>query len=133
LENKSASVTISLTTSISQSEDPSKILIATRNVFGNCNCHLEQFEEIIRLTSSDVNCLKKIRDQFRDRRIRTAARMLLLKNRKGNRLSILLNRQAAFEGIIALCNEEDESPLGPILLVIESETPDSLIEWLTAY
>jgi predicted RNA binding protein with dsRBD fold (UPF0201 family) len=46
---------------------------------------------------------------------------------------LLLNRQAAFAGVISLCTTQMESPLGPITMEIESEKPDALIDWLTAH
>jgi len=80
-----------------------------------------------------LNCLRKIHDQLRDRHVRAAANRLLLRMRDGRRVTVLLNRQAATTGVVALCTSATESPLGPLVLEIESDTPERVVDWLTAY
>ena len=41
-----------------------------------------------------------------------------------------LNKQAAFVEQIAICEESDESPLGPIKVSITSSNIDAIIDWL---
>ena len=41
-----------------------------------------------------------------------------------------LNRQAAFVEQIAICEESDESPLGPIKVTLTSSNIDAIIDWL---
>ena len=41
-----------------------------------------------------------------------------------------LNKQAAFVEQIAICEESDESPLGPIKVTITSSNIDAIIDWL---
>ena len=41
-----------------------------------------------------------------------------------------LNKQAAFVEQIAICEESDESPLGPIKVTITSSNIDVIIDWL---
>ena len=41
-----------------------------------------------------------------------------------------LNKQAAFIGQIAICEESDESPLGPIKVTLTSSNIDAIIDWL---
>ena len=41
-----------------------------------------------------------------------------------------LNKQAAFVEQIAICEESDESPLGPIKITITSSNIDAIIDWL---
>jgi hypothetical protein len=43
-----------------------------------------------------------------------------------------LNKQAAFVDVIAICNEADESPLGPIKIVLHSTNIEDVIEWLVS-
>src|SRR5437870_2611737 len=87
----------------------------------------------ITVSSNSRRSLEKIRHQLRDRRVRSAARRLLLTKSEGGSVSIMLNRQAASVGIVALCNREDESPLGPIYMRLESDHLGKLMDWLTAY
>jgi hypothetical protein len=41
-----------------------------------------------------------------------------------------LNKQAAFVGTITLCEEAEESPLGPIKVILTSSNIDKIIDWL---
>ena len=41
-----------------------------------------------------------------------------------------LNKQAAFVEQIAICEESDESPLGPIKVTLTSSNIDAIINWL---
>jgi predicted RNA binding protein with dsRBD fold (UPF0201 family) len=133
LENKPISVRILLRASVSPSEDASKVLLAATNVLGDCQHKEEISEELVALSSESLKCLQKLHDQLRDRRVRDAARRLLLRRREDNRVTLMLNRQAALKGTIVLCGNEDESPLGPIFMVMDSDQTDQLIEWLTSH
>ncbi len=126
-------VSIALEGSLSPSEDPGKVMKALQNVLGDCEYETEQTRRSITLRSRNIRCVEKVRDQLRDRRIRGVARKLALGSKTEYRISFMLNRQAAYEGTIALCSSEDESPMGPLYLTIESPEVDKLIEWLTAH
>ena len=104
-----------------------------KNLLGEGECRVTNETDTIIVSSSGRRCLERIRDQLRDRRVRSAARRLFLTRSEGVGVSIMLNRQAASEGIVALCNREDESPLGPIYLKLESDHLGTLMDWLTAY
>ena len=43
-----------------------------------------------------------------------------------------LNKQAAFANAITLCDEADESPLGPIKVVLHSKNIEDVIDWLVS-
>ncbi len=64
-------------------------------------------------------------------RIRAAARSQLLKGVEGNRIVVFLNKQVAHVGHVSFSAPEGESPMGPIRLVIDSENPVEIINWLT--
>ena len=118
---------------VAASEDAAKVLAAARNALGECDCQVEQRPNAVIISSSDRGCLQKIHDQLRDRHVRDAARRLLLKSSEGNHLRLLLNRQAAYVGIIAVVSTGEESPLGPLVLEMDSSDPQALIDWLTFY
>jgi predicted RNA binding protein with dsRBD fold (UPF0201 family) len=141
-------VSIRLHASIAPSEDPEKVLKAARNVLGECNYSVEtrggadtegdggtsgSVEAWLTLSSTDAHCLQRIHDQLRDRHVRDAARRLLLRGRRDSRLTLLLNRQAAFVGVVVVCNSVLESPLGPMVLEIDCDRAEGLIDWLTAH
>ena len=82
-------------------------------------------------TISDEKSLYYMYEKIRDKRSFSVARRLLLKNRSFDKTWVFLNKQAAFVGNISLCEEEAESPLGPIKLSINSHNLDRVIDWLT--
>jgi uncharacterized protein len=118
---------------ISPSEDVEKVALAVLNVVGGAQGSLEKSDAKVRFESSDLGCLDRLHDQLRDRHVRSAARRILLVGREGGRATVMLNRQAAAVGVIALCGTPEESPLGPVYLTIESRPLDGVIDWLTAY
>ncbi len=126
-------VEVELRATVSPSEDPSKVLAAMRNVFGECDYAVEQGPDSIRLRSTSSRCLQKLHDQLRDRRVRGAARKRFLLGRSGDSTTVMMNRQAAAAGVVALCDSEEESPLGPLNLTIASDDLDAVIQWLTDF
>jgi predicted RNA binding protein with dsRBD fold (UPF0201 family) len=104
-----------------------------REVLGECDYSVEEGASSIRIRSESSRCLLKLHDQLRDRHVRDAARRLMLASLEGHVLPLKLNRQAAAAGVLALCSNAVESPLGPLNMEIESEAPEKLIDWLTAY
>lgn len=133
MPNEPRSVRVILIATISPSESPENVLAAAKNVLGECGYEINESADEIRLVSDDIRCLRLVHDQLRDRRIRDAARRFLLKTREGNSLLLLLNRQAASVGTVAICSTPEESPLGPIILRITSDEADAVIDWLTAH
>jgi len=121
-----------LEASISPSEDPTKVDEALVNVVGVDSREGRQSSSVARLITEDPKALARIRDQLRDRHIRAAARRQMLLNTAGHSTTLMLNRQAAAASVVAICGSEDESPLGPIYLRIESEKVQDVIDWLTA-
>ena len=124
---------VTVEAALSPSEDPAKVRSAVANVLGECRRELREDPSRVRVTSDDGTSLRLLHDQLRDRHVRAAARKLLLVGRERGRTTVMLNRQAAQAGVLALCGSESESPLGPINLTIESEKLDDVVEWLTAY
>ena len=51
---------------------------------------------------------------------------------KDNSTWFYLNKQAAFVDVVALCNEANESALGPVKVVLESNDIEKTIETLTS-
>ncbi len=121
-----------LEASVSPSEDPAKVVHALRNVVGDAQAEVGVEGKGARLTTDDHLALVRVRDQLRDRHVRSAARRQMLLNAKGRSTTLMLNRQAATGGIVAVCGSPEESPLGPIYMRIESENLDGIIEWLAA-
>lgn len=124
---------VRLEATVALSEDPEKVLGAMLNVLGGVRHTQRVTKDRAVVESSDRWSLDKLHDQLRDRQVRGAARKRFLSGREGDRTTVMLNRQAATAGVFALCDNERESPLGPIYLTVDSRNLDALIEWLTAY
>ena len=125
--------TLALEATVSPSEDPEKVLQAVKNIVGEAQFNTNAGPHSVRLVTEDPRALVHIRDQLRDRHVRSAARRQMLLKRSGRTTSLMLNRQAATAGVVALCGSPEESPLGPIYLTVESKDIDAAIDWLTAY
>ncbi|MDG6908977.1 MAG: hypothetical protein JRM74_01700 [Nitrososphaerota archaeon] len=124
---------LTLEARVSPSEDPAKVAQALATIAGMGPEAVSIRGESARLANEDPKTLVHIRDQLRDRHVRSAARKLLLRDRAGHSASMMLNRQAAAAGVVAVCGSPEESPLGPVYLTITSEELDKVIDWLTAY
>ena len=77
--------------------------------------------------------LERFYELVRKQRILDVARKTLRKNIVGNSTIFFINKQVAFVGKINFCDEEGESPLGPIRIEIEYKDIEHLIDWLTPY
>lgn len=131
--SEEGSLEIVLRGEVSATEDPDKVLVAARNVLGECAYTVERRPNSITLRSSGRGCLQRVHDQLRDRHVRDAARRLMLKSIEDDTMRLLLNRQAAFIGIIAAVSTGEESPLGPLELTIRTREPLAVLDWLTLY
>jgi len=110
------------------SEDPSKVVRAVKNVISNCSP--EPMNGRIQVASKNHELLDIIYEQIRSRRVLGVFRKVLLNNMIGNSTWFYLNKQAAYVGIVSICEEESESPLGPIQVTLWSSDLESVINWL---
>jgi len=74
--------------------------------------------------------LERFRMIIQRDRIRAAARSVLRRSVDGNRIIFFLNKQAAYAGHVSFSAPEGESPLGPIQVIVETDNPEQLINWL---
>lgn len=119
-----------LEATVSPTEDPLKVAAAIGNIAGIDAGAVSLGKGSARLVTTEVRALEHVRDQLRDRRIRSAARRQMLLNSSGLSTSLMLNRQAAAAGVVAICSTESESPLGPVYLTLSSQKLDDAIDWL---
>jgi predicted RNA binding protein with dsRBD fold (UPF0201 family) len=122
-----------LEATVSPSEDPAKVASALGNVVGEPAVEVQPGSKSVRHETENRKALAHVRDQLRDRHVRSAARRQLLVRKEGRRSSLMLNRQAAAAGVVAICGSPEESPLGPVYMTVESGQLDGAIDWLTAY
>ena len=82
--------------------------------------------------STNYESLTKIYETMRSRRTKSAYRRHLMRNMTEDSTWFYLNKQAAFANAIALCDEADESPMGPIKVVLHSKNIEDVIDWLVS-
>ena len=121
-------LTVRVETYLSLSEDYNKVLLSLNNI--TCNCQFTLNNNIIYSENSNLNSLVKIFNQIRDKQTFSILRRLLNKNKYRNQTWFLLNKQAAFMNKVVLCEDESDSPLGPIKIILESDAIDNLINSL---
>ena len=115
---------------INTSEDVNKIQTAISNVLIDMDGRVSGNSFIA--NSNNYESLTKIYDTIRGKNSQNTYRRNLRSNIDKNSTWFYLNKQAAFVDVIAICNEADESPLGPIKIVLHSENIEDVIEWLVS-
>jgi uncharacterized protein len=114
-------------TYINPSEDLEKVNFAIKNVFPNSNFILK--DNKLHLSTEKLEDLKKIKDQIRSRSTISVLKKVLYNNQNIDITWFLLNKQAAFSGVVVVAEEEDESPLGPIKITIKNREIEEIIAW----
>ena len=114
---------------INSSEDPLKIKTALFNVFPDLKFSVNDQQIIGK--SSHTNSLSKISESIRSKKTAKTFERILKKNISTNSTWFYLNKQASFVDTIAICDEADESSLGPIKVVLEANDIESTIKSIT--
>ena len=114
---------------VNPSEDPSKVKTAILNIFPNLEISIT--DELLIGKSNDIGILSNISKSIHTKNTKNTYQRILTKNSNENSTWFYLNKQAAFVSMVALCNESDESPLGPIKVVLEANDIENLIQSLT--
>jgi hypothetical protein len=114
--------------SINPSEDPEKIKKSILNIFPNSKIKIEDYS--ISAQSKDLTSFEKIYETIHSNRFQKNYRRNLENNLKNDSTWFYLNKQAAFAEEIAICEEAEESPLGPIKVIMTSPNIDRIIDWI---
>ena len=121
---------ISVYCTINESEDMNKVRTAVSNILAGMDEKIT--DNSLVANSSNYESLTKIYETMRTRKTKTAYRRHLMRNMTEDSTWFYLNKQAAFANVIALCDEEDQSPLGPIEVVLHSKNIEDVIDWLVS-
>jgi len=113
---------------VNPSEDPEKVRLAVSHVLLDANFKYE--DGSIKATSKDLQSLAKIYDTIRSRKVTKAYRRQMRFHTHDTTTWFYLNKQAAFVDVIAICEEAEESPMGPIKIIMHSEDISKVIDWL---
>jgi predicted RNA binding protein with dsRBD fold (UPF0201 family) len=115
---------------INPSEDPEKIKQVFANILEEYDLKMDRFSA--KAISKHLESLTKIRESIHNHQSKKVYRRFLNDNMDGNTTWFYLNKQAAFVSSIALCEHDDESPLGPIKITLSSADIERVIEWMTS-
>lgn len=113
---------------VNLSENPEKVKQAISNIFPFSEIKNENFS--IKAQSKELRSLEKIYEAITLSQSQKSYTRNLENNLEGNTTWFFLNKQAAFVEKIAICDEPEESPLGPIKVTLTSSNIDGIIDWI---
>ena len=126
---ESGSCKIQVSCQINPSEDPSKVKTAVLNIFPDLELSIS--DELLLGKSNDIGTLSNISESIHTKNTKNTYQRILKKNSDENSTWFYLNKQAAFVSTVALCSESNESPLGPIKVVLEGNDIENIIQSLS--
>jgi len=113
---------------INPSEDQTKVEQAISNILPDVEIQIN--DDSLKATSQNLETLSNIFEVIHSRKIQRVYRRFLNNNLRNDSTWLYLNKQAAFSNTISLCDEAEESPLGPIKIVLTSKNIEDIINWL---
>ncbi len=113
---------------VNLSEDPEKVKQAVYNIFPFSEIKHENFS--IKAQSNELRSLEKIYETITSTQSHKSYTRNLENNLDGDETWFFLNKQAAFVEKVAICDETEESPLGPIKVTLTSSNIDEIIDWI---
>tara|TARA_B100001142_G_scaffold309671_1_gene342349 strand:- start:169 stop:567 length:399 start_codon:yes stop_codon:yes gene_type:complete len=119
-------ITIQVFCEINPSEDLEKIKTSIFNLFPDLKIKIQ--ENRLSGSSNDIEVLSKVIKSIKNRQTVSVLSRIMKTNMAENSTWFYLNKQAAFVDVIALCNDADESALGPIKIVLNSNNIEEIIE-----
>ncbi|QLH07800.1 RNA-binding domain-containing protein [Nitrosopumilus ureiphilus] len=120
--------TIQMTSTLHPSEDSEKVKKAISNIFPYSTVKTDLFS--ITAQSKELRSFEKIHETIHSKKSQNIYRRYLEKNLDNDTTWFYLNKQAAFVKQIAICEEAEESPLGPIKVILTSSNIDGVIDWI---
>jgi predicted RNA binding protein with dsRBD fold (UPF0201 family) len=114
-------------TYVNPSEELEKVTTAIKNIIPDSNLILKNSK--LHFSTDKFEVLKKIKDQIRSRSTLSVLKKVLYNNQNMNMTWFLLNKQAAFSGVVVIVEDEEESPLGPIKITIKNQDVEEIIKW----
>jgi predicted RNA binding protein with dsRBD fold (UPF0201 family) len=123
-------VYVSAETIINPSEEPSRVIKCLINTVNGGSPEINEEGNIAMVKTEGLHALHHIRVGVKSRFSAGVLRRLFEYNRSNNKTWFLLNKQAAYSGVIAIVESSVESSLGPIMVTITSRDLDRVLEWL---
>ena len=124
----SLSCKIEIFCTVNPSESIEKIEKAISNIFPYSIINNNNLS--INAQSKELRSFEKIYQFIHNNKLQKNYLRSLEDHLQDNTTWFYLNKQAAFVEQIAICEESDESPLGPIKVSITSSNIDAIIDWI---
>ena len=121
---------VSAETIINPSEEPSRVIKCLINTINGGSPEINEEGNLAMVKTEGLHALHHIRVGVKARFSAGVLRRLFEYNRSNNKTWFLLNKQAAYSGVIAIVESSVESSLGPIMITITSRDLDRVLEWL---
>ena len=119
---------IEMSCPINPSEDPAKVEKAIANIFPYSIIKYENFTMLAQ--SKELRSFEKIYETIHTNQSQKTYSRNLEDNLENDATWFFLNKQAAFVEKVAICDEPEESPLGPIKVILTSSNIDGIINWI---
>ncbi len=119
---------IQVFSSINPSEDSEKVKQAILNILPCNNLKSEEFS--ITGDTDHFQSMEKIYESIHSAQSQRVLKRQLEKHMDRNTTWFYLNKQAAFVERVVLCEETDESPLGPLKVVLTSHNIERIADIL---
>ncbi len=113
---------------VNPSEDPEKVKLAISNVIQDAD--YEYKEGSIKATSRDLHSLSKVQETIQSRQVNRVYRRQMRYHTSEDTTWFYLNKQAAYVNVVAICDEAEESPMGPIKVILHSKNLERVVDWL---
>ena len=119
---------IEMSCPVNSSEDPDKVEKAIANIFPYSIIKYENFTMFAQ--SKELRSFEKIYETIHTNQSQKTYSRNLENNLENDTTWFFLNKQAAFVEKVAICDEPEESPLGPIKVTLTSSNIDGIIDWI---
>ncbi|MEP6575584.1 MAG: hypothetical protein ABJB85_04070 [Nitrososphaerota archaeon] len=123
-------VFVAAETIINPSEEPSRVIKCLINTVNGGSPEINEEGNLAMVKTEGLHALHHIRVGVKSRFSAGVLRRLFEDNRSNDKTWFLLNKQAAYSGVIAIVESSVESALGPIMVTITSRDLDRVLEWL---
>ncbi|MBL7118673.1 hypothetical protein ISS96_01485 [Candidatus Bathyarchaeota archaeon] len=126
-------VTVRIEVRLGNTEDPQKVFDAVSNIAkcGEPTLLEHEYGRFLVFQGCGREFLSPLRGLLFKHRILGAARRVLKRSLRGNVFHFCLNKQAAYSAQVSFCEEEGESPLGPLVVEVTTYDTVSFLDWLT--
>ena len=119
-------ISINFFCEVNPSEDVEKIKTTIFNLFPDVKTKIENDQ--LSGNFEGIEPLTTILQSVQHRNIKKTFLRILKSNISDNTTWFYLNKQAAFVNVVALCDEANESALGPIKIILESNDIEKTIQ-----